>query len=653
MWFKNRSLAFKLSFAILSCVILTTAVILTRNAMVVRRIMLQNIEEGTRNLCEAMSYRLDQTFMVAAEQARAMSVMVENLPITESDYRRLLPAMIKDAPQSFYGSIVAFEPYAFEPQRQYFGPYAYRESGKEVKFTVLGSEEYQYFYFDWFHIPKLLLQPVWSEPYFDEGGGNVLMTTYSYPFYRQRHGRKFFSGVVTVDISLSRLQKLVNAMKFSNTGYGFLISRFGRIITHPDMGLVMNQTVFSLAEEEHNPQMREIGEQMIAGKSGFVPFNSRLLGERCWLYFHPLKSNGWSLAMVIPERELLGGLDRLRFNLIVIAAIGMTVLLLLVVVVSYRVTRPLKTLTAATVEIGHGNLNLQLPDFGGGDNEIGQLATAFGKMQSNLVSHIENLRKTTADKEKIESELTIAREIQLSIIPKIFPAFPDRKEFNVFAILESAKAVGGDLYDFFFIDDNRLCFSIGDVSGKGVPASLFMAVTQTLLRATAARELSSGEIVTRINRALARDNEMSMFVTYFLGIIDLTTGTVEFSNAGHNPPFILRTDGTTEKVEKLHGMPMGVVDFNTYDSAEIKLNPGDLLFLYTDGVTEAMNSRHEQFEEKRLTDVLDRDRRLNTRQLVESVLAGVKVHAGGFEQSDDITIVAIRYYGPEGNTAKE
>ena len=652
MWFKNRSLAFRLSLGILLCVLLTMTAILTHNAIVARRLMLGHIEEGARNLCQAMAARLDQTFMVAAEEARTMAVAIENLQLKEDDYRRLMPALLKDSPGRFYGNMVAFEPYAFDPQRQYFGPYVFRDGGQNVKFVLLGGDDYQYFHLDWYHVPKQLQQPLWSEPYFDEGGSNILMTTYSHPFYRQRHGRKFFSGVVTVDISLSHLQKLVATMKLSDRGYGFLISRFGRIITHPDMNMVMNQTIFSLAEEYSYPQLQELGEKMTGGNAGFFPFRSTLLGESCWVYFHPLKSNGWSLGMVVPERELLAGLDHLRFNLLLIAAGGTVILLLLVVVVSYRVTRPLKTLTAATVEIGHGNLHLQLPDCGGGENEIGQLARAFGSMQTNLLAHIDHLQKTTAEKEKIESELTIAREIQLSIIPKIFPAFPEHKELSIFAVLESAKAVGGDLYDFFFLDDTRLCFSVGDVSGKGVPASLFMAVTQTLLRATASRELTPGETVTRMNRALARDNEMSMFVTYFLGIIDLASGEVAFCNAGHNPPFILRAGGACEKIDRLHGMPLGVVDFNTYDSGRLQLHPGDLMLLYTDGVTEAMNVRHELFGEGRLLEVLELGRKLNTRRLIETVLGNVKVHAGGFEQSDDITVVAMRYYGPEGDPEK-
>jgi len=175
-----------------------------------------------------------------------------------------------------------------------------------------------------------------------------------------------------------------------------------------------------------------------------------------------------------------------------------------------------------------------------------------------------------------------------------------------------------------------------------------MAVTQTLLRATASKDLSTGEIVTRMNQALSRDNDMSMFVTYFAGVLSIATGEVEYCNAGHNPPFIVRADGTIDKLDKLHGMPLGVIETHIYDSSRFQLRPGDLLLLYTDGVTEAMNSRNELFEEKQLLDTLKETNKNEVKPVVEKVLAQVKTHAAGYEQSDDITILALRFFGPEG-----
>ncbi|MDD3119691.1 MAG: cache domain-containing protein, partial [Victivallales bacterium] len=461
--FKNRSLAFKYSFYLLVCIIVVGGIIGWRNHQVTKKLILANIEENARNLCEATAYKIDQPFVVAAAQAREMAGVLENTAPTRDELKQLLLYYLAESPSYIYGAAIAFEPFHFDPKQKFFSPYVYRRQDRDPVFTFLGNDNYNYFIMDWYHIPKELQRPVWSEPYHDEGGGNVLMTTYSCPFYRKQNGRRVFEGVVTNDISLARLQRLVSEVKLYNTGYSFLISRFGRIITHPDTEKIMNQTIFSLAEESNKPFLTALGRRMIAGESGFVPFHSEILGRHCWLYFMPLKSNGWSLAVVIPEDELLAGLHRLNRTVIFMWLLGLVVLLAVIILITCRVTHPLKVLTAATGEIGKGNFTLPLPPPGGHD-EIGNLNRAFGRMQQALNEHIENLRRTTAEKEKIESELKIAREIQLSIIPKFFPPFPNRTEFNIFAVLESAKAVGGDLYDFFFIDDDRLCFAIGDVS---------------------------------------------------------------------------------------------------------------------------------------------------------------------------------------------
>ena len=645
--FSNRSLAFKYSFYILFCVIAIGLVIFWRNHRVTRAMMLKNVEENARNLCEATAYKIDQPFVVAAAQANEMAGVIENTRLTDAEIKKLMVNYLNNSDHNIFGGAIAFEPFQFDPSRRFYAPYVYRD-GRETKFMYLGNDNYLYFLMDWYHIPKELQRPVWSEPYFDDGGGNVIMTTYSSPFYRVRDGKRIFEGVVTNDISLSRLQKLVSSTKLYNSGYGYLISRFGRIISHPNVAMIMNQTIFSVAEERNRPELKTLGLRMTRGESGFTPYYSETLGRKCWICYMPLKSTGWSLAVVIPEDELFADLDNLNRNIIIIWLVGLAILLAVIIMISLRVTHPLKMLTAATEEIGKGNFHQKIP-LSGGSDEIGILGNAFNRMQQALDEHIEILKQTTAEKEKIESELKIAKEIQMSIIPKFFPPFPDRSEINVFAVLESAKAVGGDLYDFFFLDEKRICFAIGDVSGKGVPASLFMAVTQTLLKATAEKSLSAGAIVSRINRALSKDNDMSMFVTYFLAIVNIYTGEVEFCNAGHNPPFILRHDGTIEKIKKLHGPPMGIMEGTVYESEHFQLAPGEGILMYTDGVTEAMNSRNQEYGEAKLLELLRSQRDEKARALVETILGSVRVHAGGAEQSDDITILALRYFGPGGD----
>lgn len=262
-----------------------------------------------------------------------------------------------------------------------------------------------------------------------------------------------------------------------------------------------------------------------------------------------------------------------------------------------------------------------------------------------IVSNLIKERSVEAERQMIEGELKAAREIQMGIVPRIFPPFPERKEFEINAVLEPAKEVGGDFYDFFFIDDNRLFFAIGDVSGKGVPASLFMAVTITMLRTTAMQGIDTGRILENVNGALSRENAMNMFVTVFCGILDIRTGRVEYSNAGHNPPLIVRKDGRIEELCGNTGLVLAAMEQTSYSTTVVSLGAGDVIFHYTDGVTEAMDKEGNFFTRERLVDALKETMGTSADQMVAATLLKIHKFASGADQSDDITIMAIRYTG--------
>jgi phosphoserine phosphatase RsbU/P len=310
------------------------------------------------------------------------------------------------------------------------------------------------------------------------------------------------------------------------------------------------------------------------------------------------------------------------------------------------ISRPIVDLTEMTRRIAGGDFTqrIDIP----AKNEIGALATSFNEMTRRLNESIENLKETTAVKERIESELQIAHEIQMSMVPKIFPAFPDRSELDIFATLVPAKEVGGDLYDFFFIDNDHLCFAIGDVSGKGVPASLFMAVTKTLFRATAGNGGTPGEILARLNAEICRDNDSCMFVTLFCAVLNIRTGEVDYSNGGHNLPYYLHHGGVSP-LENAGGRALGVVEQSPYLSGRMVLSPGEALLLYTDGVTEAMDLRETLYSDQRLEQFLTRNRGASPRQIIGDLVTDVRHFAAGAPQSDDITGLALLYFGMERN----
>lgn len=266
-------------------------------------------------------------------------------------------------------------------------------------------------------------------------------------------------------------------------------------------------------------------------------------------------------------------------------------------------------------------------------------------MQKELANYISNLQETTSAKEKIESELRIAREIQMGMIPHIFPPFPELSEIDLFASLLSAKEVGGDLYDFFLIDSERMCFAIGDVSGKGIPASLFMAVTRTLLRSVADKQKTSAQIVSSINKTLSLSNESNMFVTLFLGILDIKTGELKYCNAGHNPPVLIKNREKVNYFNITKAIPVGLFEDYTYKEEVMQLAAGDQIFLYTDGLTEAEDVSNRLFGDDMLLEILREHASGTPYQLIEEATKAVVLHVNGHIQSDDLTMMSIIYYG--------
>lgn len=254
------------------------------------------------------------------------------------------------------------------------------------------------------------------------------------------------------------------------------------------------------------------------------------------------------------------------------------------------------------------------------------------------------LEKTIAAKERIESDLRVAREIQMDLLPTDFPPFPDRHEFDIFAIIEPAREVGGDLFDFFFVDDDHLCFLIGDVSDKGVPAALFMARTKTLIKSVAGGRQNSAQILTAVNRELSINNDSMMFVTVFCGILKVSTGEIGYTNAGHNPPLVVRPDKVPQFLADTGDTALGIDEDLMFHAADVTLAPGDTLFMYTDGVTEAFNDRQEEFAEARLQQALSDHHSGAVSETALTVLDSVKRFAGEVPQSDDIAILALKYF---------
>lgn len=639
---KSGGLAFRLALSILasSCAIFLAVFAYTYRES--ERTVLRNVEEGARNLTLATVHRME-TVMAGAEKLPAYIAR----RLEAGSFHDDLQAQIMDAlaaNQDIFGSAVAFEPYAANPAQRYFAPYCHRgPDGRSPVLINLGRETSSYLYMDWFLLPKVMGRPSWSEPYFDENGGKVIMATYSHPFYRKADSQRGFAGVVTADLSLQWLREIVSAISFYQSGHAFLVSQAGVFITHPNERLVMRESIFSVAESTSDPDLRAVGRSMISGGSGFTRVSNPLLGRNAWLYYAPLQSTGWSLGVLVPEAELFADLRDLSRKALIMGGAGLALMLLVLAAISKAIVRPLEILAQSASTIAQGNLDTALPPVRRRD-EIGELRNSFESMRQALKEHIASLVETTAAKERLDSELKIARTIQMSFLPKRFPPFPERDEFSIFAFLEPAKEVGGDLYDFFLRDENHLFFVIGDVSDKGVPAALFMAVTKTLIKGVAEGGTEPSDILEKVNVELCRDNETMMFVTVICGSLNLTSGELRLANAGHGSPLLLRR-GAAERLPLPRGLVLGAMEDVPYTTYSTTLQPGDKLVLYTDGVTEAMDGAKVLYSEERLESTLLAHGSDSTERLVQAVLEDVRSHTAGEPQSDDITLLALEYRG--------
>ncbi len=641
---KNKSIAFKLIFFILLSSAFIFAVMFGYNYWVSRKIVLKKVRENAATLTSAMVNRI-QTVLTAAERTpKNTAAFLESSEFSDRDLLRLLKNIVETTPE-IYGATIAFEPYLFDKNQLYYAPHYYKmENGLQL--TWLGGADYPYHIYDWYLIPRILGKPVWSEPYYDEGAGNIIMTTFSVPFYQEINGKRTFMGVVTADVSLQWLQTLISGIRIYEHGYGFLISQKGSWITHPLQELMMNETIFSTAEWRGDEQLRRIGKDMIRGGSDFIRTQSLVYKKPHYIYYMPIPSNGWSLGVTIPENELMADLNHLLRNLIVMAILAAGFLFFGIAVIANSITKPLRALVKVTKKVATGDLETPIPVAETGD-EVGQLADAFGHMTQSLKAYIQNLTETTAAKERIESELKIAHDIQQGILPKIFPPYPEKKELDIYATLQPAKEVGGDFYDFYLIDDRLLCFTIGDVSGKGVPASLLMAVTTTLLKAKASAEVAPDQVLTKVNKDLCEENQANMFVTAFFGMLDIRSGELRCCNAGHNLPYLLSPENGLVRFEKTKTLVLGISKNFAYTTLQSIVKPGECIFLYTDGVTEAMNIYSQLFDEDRLEELLRRHANLPAKELIETIAQSVHSFEAGAPQADDITMVAIRWNCPQ------
>ncbi len=453
---------------------------------------------------------------------------------------------------------------------------------------------------------------------------------------RNAQGRT--AGLMAATVLLKKLSGIAGSITIAGKGFGWVADHNAMIIAHPDPAVRMHLNLLETSDLGYTG-LEAVGRKVIQGQSGLHTYQ-RPDGSQLVTIFNPITNTpGWIIGVSLYEQELMDRADRLIRNNTLLMLTILLAVLLLVYWLSSRITRPVLNLKAGVEILSSGNLEHTL-DIRTGD-EIEALADSFNTMTASLKQHIHDLQRVTVEKERVEGELRVANKIQSSMLPRVFPPYPEIESLELYAIMEPAREVGGDFYDFFATDNQRLCFGIGDVSGKGIPAALFMVITMTILRNQMNQGHSLDQVFYRTNNVLCADNVESMFVTVFMGLLDPRTGELEYVCAGHNPPLISRQGGEFTYLDLPTSLVLGGMEDYPYQSSRTVMQPGDILFLYTDGLTEAMNPSNELFTDARMLKAMNRLKRSD----VKTVIHGMQDEISRFVQdapaSDDVTMLAL------------
>jgi sigma-B regulation protein RsbU (phosphoserine phosphatase) len=516
---------------------------------------------------------------------------------------------------------------------------------------------------EWYKLGANTSGTGWTDLYISASEEILMVTCYRSAY----NSEKKMIGVIGLDITLSSLNDRIINTQVGQKGYALLLDKNGKVIAHPKLSKGNQQWDESFKTDNWltgpNIQLRKIALEMTRGRSGVQQCNFG--GGEKYIAYAPLKSTNWSIGVVMPvdeivmpakitkdkiiarrnftENDIKNRLTSMKWYSLAFFLGIILIISIIAIKLSNTITKPLLSLNKGAQVIGNGKLDHKI-DIKTGD-ELENLADTFNKMADDLKIYIENLQKVTAAKEKIQSELNVAREIQLGLLHKIFPPFPDCSQFDLYAMLEPAKEVGGDLYDFFFMDDEHLCFALGDVSDKGVPAALFMTITMALIRNTAEESFNPAIMMSRINDTLSSDNPRAMFVTLIIGRLNIRTGEILYANGGHNPPILIRNNSKPVFKKELSGPLVGHMDGIPFKDISLQMNPGDYLFLYTDGVTEALNTRNEFFSDKRLLSEVANTKEKGVERITLEIRKKIMKYTDSAPQSDDIAMMMIRFNG--------
>ncbi len=616
-----------------------------------KKALVEQVQKRVLELARMQAREFDLLCVMASRGAETLAASVESQPQISAQG---LDALTRDALSRYphlHGMAVAFEPGKHPLGR--FGTYSVRQG------DVIDTRRLETGYPDveWYRAVTQAQAGKWSEPYFESGDEKTLLIAYSAPIRRDNQ----VVGVAKVDVPLAVILEQLKTISHENAGRAFIVSSRGYVIGHPQSGLVSKEPLEKLslsgaASPEFSGLTKRIGNP---GEDKWKVVDPETNTES-WYIEYPLAAlsntpsgHPVSLIMGLPSSVVLQPLHQLGLQ---VAGLGLGLIVVLSLVLaglSTSLTSPIRNLAKETQRLAKGDYDAKLNEDGKLE-EIRELSATFNGLGDAIKARIAEVERTTEQKERYHQELVIASEIQSSILPRQFPPFPELADgIDLFGLMRPAKEVGGDLFDFIPLPDGKIAFLIGDVSGKGAPAAFFMAMARMLVRTLSERGWSPPEILRRANLVLEKENPKSMFVTLLYCEFDPRSGQLRMASAGHNPPLLVRAGGAVRNAEIPPALPLGAMKNIRYAPTRLALSEGDLLLLYTDGVTEAVNSSQEMFGNERLEKALSDMTQMSCEEIAKGVVAAVDSFSAGGEQFDDITVVAFRFKKAAGADGTE
>ena len=639
----RNSLTFKLSIIILSVVLFVFAVIVIFNFRVSQKLLVEDAKKDAQYITQLTISQIQAVLSAVEEPVNLFSKYISENKANSLQLKRIVELMVINNDKISSSFVYYFKNPGDTSNIKHY----YRQANKSKTEREINIPDHVLK--AWVEKLGISKKPYWSEPNFDSTTQG-LTSTYVVPMFDSLQGQGQMLGLIAIQFRLKWLEDFLQKNKVYDSDYIFIISKQGRPVVIPGNRFTFDKTILEFAKELNNPDLYALGKKMMAGETGSFEMKDVVKNESSIYYYEPILSTSWSVVVVFPKFELFRQLYSTTFILGIVGLVGFLLILIFTIAILKRQTKPLRELSAAAKEIGHGKFDVPMPVIHTHD-EVGVLNDSLRNMQEELKSYIKNLVKTVKEKERIEGELQVAQKIQMGYLRRDFTGFAENMDLEISALLKPAREVGGDFYDFFKISENKICIAIGDVAGKGVPAALFMSVALTLTRSGNYTKSSLATVVGKINNELCKQNDDSYFITAFFGLLDVGTGELIFCNAGHNYPYLLKKSDLFE-IQATHGPALGVIGEQKYKTGKLKLEHNDMIFLFTDGVTDAENVNKQFFDKTRLEEALRMDLLKKPIEITQGIYQDIRKFTAGEAQFDDMTIMVLKYNPTENKGQK-